>query len=52
MLRRMSDILKFIKGDFIILKVNKNTLTVDARNFEQEKLKEVASKFFHQVYHT
>lgn len=50
MLRRLSDLIKFIKGDFIILKINKDTLVVDAQNFEKDTLREVATTFFQQVY--
>jgi hypothetical protein len=51
MLKRLSDLIRFIKGDYIVLKiVNKNTLVVDAKNFDKVKLKEVASVFLKQVY--
>lgn len=50
MLRRLSDLIKFIKGDFIILKIEQDTLVVDAENFRKEQLQEVASTFFRKVY--
>lgn len=50
MLKRIIEIIKFLRGDFIVLKIEHNTLRVDAEHFEKEKLKEVASTFFHHVY--
>lgn len=50
MLKRMSELIRFIKGDFIVLKINSDTLVVDAENFDKTKLKEVASVFLRQVY--
>lgn len=50
MLKRMSDIIRFIKGDFIMFTIDNQTLVVEAENFERERLREIASTFFKRVY--
>jgi hypothetical protein len=50
MLRRLRNLVGYIRGEFIVLKVDKNHLVVDAEHFEKSKLQEVASIFFQRVY--
>lgn len=50
MLRRLKDLTKFLKGDYVLLRVNKQTLIVEAERCEKEKLRELATSFFQHVY--
>jgi hypothetical protein len=50
MLKRLSDLVKYLKGELIVLKIERNTLVVDAENFEKERLQDVATMFFKQTY--
>jgi hypothetical protein len=50
MLRRIGSLFKFIRGDFIVLKVDKDTLVIDAENFKKPQLQKIATTFFQKVY--
>lgn len=50
MLTRIANIMKYIKGDAILLTVNRDTLTVDVGNNDVNKVKDVATQFFKKAY--
>lgn len=52
MLRRLKQIPEFLRGELIVLKVDRanNKLTVDAGNTSVDELKTVANTLFKQAY--
>jgi hypothetical protein len=49
-LKRLTRVFKFLRGELIVLEVSEDKLVVDAGNAEKDQLREVASVFFTQVY--
>lgn len=50
MLKRLIQIPSFLKGELIVLKVDKNKLTVDAGTRSHDELKSAATTLFKKAY--
>lgn len=47
---RLKKVLSFIRGDFIVLEINRDTVVVDAGNNTTLDIKNVATIFFREAY--
>jgi hypothetical protein len=44
------NVLLYIKGDAVLLKIKRDTLVVDAGNKNVDQVKTIATKFFKEAY--
>lgn len=50
MLNRIFKVVKYIKGDAVLITVNRDTLEVDAGKRDADQVKTIATRFFKEAY--